>query len=163
MPNNHNTVSFLSDDKSSILTRVFNDDKPSWKKTRIINSNNRVFYSIKSDIELFTDGEITINLAEGIIDIISVYGNFNSGPNSIYTAILGIDYISGIDHWLAKGIIGPNINIRIFIDSNINEKDLKKHLKKYKWLFKNISIYKNAKFEDFGTKPDKIQAVEISV
>lgn len=163
MPSNNDSVTFLSDDKSTILIRSFDDNGDRWRKLSIIPSDNKSFYTIKTTLDLFTTEDIVVNIAEGVMDVLSIYKNFNGGNNSVYIAVLGSDYISGVEYAILKGLIGNNINIKVYIDDNINEKSLKYKLKKYKWLFKSISIYRNIKFKDVGVDIDKIKLVEQKV
>jgi len=102
---------------------------------------------------------IVVNIAEGVFDILSVYKNF-SDDNSIYVSTLGSDYESGINYAISNGFIGGNIIMKIYIDSDINEKILKYRIKKYKWLFDKIYIYKNINAEDFGVPMDQINRIE---
>lgn len=161
MPNNFDSISFLSDDRTSLMTRSF-DEENRWKKISLQKSDNRAIYTIKTQLDLFTSDRIDINIAEGIFDILSVYKNFSNTDNSIHIATLGSDYISGINYAILKGIIGKNVCIRIFIDNDksVDENKLKKRLKKYKWLFGDIFIYKNIIGKDVGVKIDKIKLIE---
>lgn len=163
MPSNMNSISFLSDDKSSLLTRYFSDEGSRWRKIKIFPSENRSFYTIKATLDLFTNDDIEVNMAEGVMDVLSIYKNFRSCDNSVFIATLGSDYISGIDYIILKGLIGYNVTLRIYIDSDVNERDLKYRLKKYKWLFNNIYIMKNIKSKDVGVTIDKIKLVESKI
>lgn len=160
MPSNVNSVSFISDDKSTIITRAFNDNEERWRKLTFIKSSNKSFYTLKTTIDLFTKDNIVVNIAEGPLDIISIYKNFNDGDNSVYIATLGSDYLSGVEYIISKGFIGSNIILKIYIDSDVNDKILKTKLKKYKWLFNNILIYRNIKFKDVGVDISKINLIE---
>ena len=160
LPSNRDSISFLSEDKSALLTRLFVDEYPRWRKRKIFPSSDKSLYTIKAQLDLFSEDPIIINIAEGIIDIISIYKNFNTGPNSIYIATLGSDYEDGIVFAIKNGFIGSNIIVKIYIDNDIDEKILKYRLRKYKWLTDRIYIYKNIKFEDFGTTPENIKLME---
>lgn len=163
MPINSNSVSFLSDDKSLMLTRSFDDDGILWRKTNLFPSDNRAFYTIKSTIDLFTSDTIEVNIAEGVMDVLSIYRNFASPNNAVFIAAMGSDYVSSVDYAIAKGLIGNNIVVKIYVDDDINEKSLKYKLKKYKWIFKEIYIYKNIKAKDVGVTMDKIKLIESKI
>jgi hypothetical protein len=163
IPSNNNSISFLSENKSVLLTRFFSDEEPRWRKIKLFPSSNRSIYTIKNTIDLLTKDIIYVNIAEGVFDILSVYKNFNTGPNSIYIATLGSDYISGIDYVIDNGIIGNNVVINIFLDTDIEEAYIKLRLKKLKWLFKIISIFKNIKAEDIGKRVEDINLIEYYV
>jgi hypothetical protein len=161
LPSNRDSISFVSDDKSTLLTRFFNNiDR--WRKIKLFPSD-RSFYTIKSNIDLFTEANVDVHIAEGIFDILSVYKNFTNVNESIYLATLGSDYESGLLHIIRNGIVGVNVSIKIYIDQDIDEKYIKYTMKKYKWLYKEILIYKNIKSHDFGTTLDNINYIEIRV
>lgn len=160
LPNNRESVSFLSDDRSTLLIRNFNDKDGRWRKSSIFNIDTKSFYTIKTVFDLFTTDDIYVNIGEGVFDILSAYKNFNDGPNSAFIAVLGSDYVSGIDYAIAKGILGSNVIIKIFMDSNIDEKVLISSIKKYKPYFKKILVYKNINNGDIGHKIEEIKLVE---
>lgn len=162
LPDNRNSISLLSDDKSTILTRGF-EDKDNWRKIKLLSSENKSFYTIKSIFNLFTDDIITVNIAEGVFDVLSIYKNFNDGINSAYIATLGPDYISAVEYAIMKGLVGSNVIIKIYVDKEIDEKKLKFQLKKYRFFFKKIFIYKNIKYKDVGTLISNIELIENQV
>lgn len=163
IPNNSDSISFLSDDKSLLNIRSFTDDDPRWTKLRLYPSPNKLFYAIKSVVDLFTQDQITVNIAEGIFDVLSIYRNFNNGPNSVFFASLGSNYIRAVDYIISKGFVGSNVVLKIYIDWDIEEAQLKRELKKYKWLFGRISIFKNVLYKDVGVTADKIKLVEMRI
>ena len=161
LPNNDNSISFLSDDNSLLLNRSFSDNyKYRWRKIKLYENNTKSLYTIKTTVDLFND--ITLNIAEGIFDVLSIYKNFRD-ENSVFIATLGSDYISGLDYGIAKGIVGSNVTVNIYMDNDINEKYLKDKLKEYKWLFKNIYICKNTLSKDVGVTIDNIKIVKSRV
>lgn len=163
LPSNMNSVSFLTEDNSLLLTRLFEDDgNRRWMKKRLFHSDNKSMYTIKTLLNLFTEEEITINISEGVLDVISIYKNFNEGLN-VHIAVIGSNYIEGLEYMMSKGLIGENIKVKFYIDDNINAKQLKNQLKIYKWIFKSIHIYENILYKDIGTKIDKIQLKEYKV
>ena len=175
LPNNRNSISFISENKQMILIRTFENQyfgthehdtgMLRWIKRYLFNSNNndRTFYTIKSQVDLFTKDDIVVNIAEGIIDIISVYKNFTDVPNSAYLAVLGSDYLKGVDFIISKGLIGSNVQLRIYVDSDVDINKIKGPVKKYKWLFKSISFYQNIKSKDVGVPIDQIKLREYKI
>ncbi len=162
MPNNRNTISFLSDDKTTMFTRTFfsSENDHQWRKLKFIPHNNYSYYIIKTSIDLFSRSKIVVNIAEGIFDIISVYKNFNDGENSVFIAALGSDYIGALDYIIMKGFVGKNIDIKVYIDQGINEELLEYRLSSYKWMFNNIYVYKNIIGKDVGERIEKIKLRE---
>lgn len=161
LPSNNDSISFLTDDKTLLLTRLFEEDgEVRWKKIRLMKTESKSFYTIKAQLDLFTQDDIVVNMAEGVMDVLSIYKNFNDGNNSVYVASLGSDYIGALDYMIAKGFIGTNVTIKIYMDSDQNEKFLITGLKKYKWMFKNIFVYRNVKSKDVGVKVEDIRLEE---
>ena len=162
LPCNIDSISFLSDNKSMVMSRTFDmgSKESQWRKITIVKSDQRSFYTIKTQLDLFTRDPIVVNIAEGIFDILSVYKNFREAENEVYIAALGSDYISALDYMIAKGFIGHNVLVKIYIDDGINEQSLIRGLKRYKWIFKSISIFKNMKSKDVGVPIDQIKLVE---
>lgn len=162
LPSNRDSITFLSDDKTMVMVRTFlsSEYDHQWRKIKIIPGDHKSVYTIKSTLNLFTTEPIVVNIAEGIMDILSVYKNFNDGENSVYIASLSSNYISALEYAISKGFIGSNIIFKIYIDDGIDEKLLKKDLKQYKWMCKDIFMYKNIKSKDVGVSLDKIQLIE---
>lgn len=163
LPDNRESISFLSDDRTAMMTRTFLDSSKlghQWRKIRILPSHNHTCYTIKVSLDLFTKETIYVNIAEGIFDILSVYKNFNDGPNSVFFAALGSDYISTLEYAILRGFVGNNIVIKIYIDQGINEKELYSYLREMKWMFNSIYVYKNIKGKDVGERIDTIKLQE---
>lgn len=164
-------VGFLSFGNSHILFRdITNTHKISWLKYPITEESktSKVFYSISSNIDIYSNQDITINLAEGILDILSVKYNlgYNQTENIINIAVTGRHYDSTILYLIDMGLIGSNIKINIFSDNDsvFNKKNknpttyqyFMKLLRNYKYLFKEINIYYNELEKDVGTTKDRI-------
>lgn len=160
LPSNRESISFLSDDKTVLLTRMFDNNEIRWKKTRLMRSYNGSYYTIKTTMDLFTSEEIVVNIAEGVMDILSIYKNFNDGPNSIFIGALGSNYVSALKYAIDKGFIGYNVSVKVYMDNGIDEKDLIKSLKPYKWLFNTITVYRNIIGKDVGVKIEDIRLEE---
>lgn len=159
MPSNNDSISFLSDDKSTLLSRGLLDGDE-WRKIKLFSSPNRLFYTIKRVFNLFTSEIITVNIAEGIFDILSVYKNFNDGENSAYIATLGPDYVAAVNYAIMKGLVGLNVVVKIYVDEEIDVDKLRKQLRPYKYYFNKIAIFKNAKSKDVGVRREKISLIE---
>lgn len=163
MPNNRDSISFLSDDKSTLLTRFFDDVGGRWRKIKLFPSDGKSMYTIGTQFDLFKttlydqEGWSDLCIAEGVMDIISVYINEEMSKNSAYIAVLGSDYVAGVEHAIVKGIFGSSIRLHVYIDDDVDEKELRKKLLKYKWLYHSIEICRNTKFKDMGTTPDNIR------
>lgn len=162
LPNNKDSISFISNDKTVMLSRTFlsSEKDHQWRKIRIISGDHYSYYVIKTTLDLFTKDSIYVNIAEGIFDILSVYKNFNDGQNSVFIAALGSDYMSALEFVINKGFVGSNIVVKIYIDAGINESQLIQRLKKYKWMFNSVYVYKNIIGKDVGEKLERIKLQE---
>lgn len=158
-PSNDSTISFLSDNQAVVINRTFLEDQTEsqWRKITIVNKDTKAFYTIKTQIDLFSLDKTVVNIAEGIFDILSVYKNFNDCDNSAFIATLGSDYISAVNYAIAKGLIGTNVELRLYIDNGIKEKQLKYTLRRFKWMFNSIKIFHNIKSKDVGVPIDQIK------
>ena len=165
-------VGFLSYGNSHILFRDITDtEELRWVKYPISSesSANRIFYSMESEIDIFTEDEITINLAEGVLDILSANYNLGySGSNTLNLCVSGKYYDSLILFLVNLGFIGSNITINIFADNDhtFNKKNknnsttleyYRKILKNYKHLFGKVNIWYNLMSKDIGVPRDKIK------
>jgi hypothetical protein len=165
-------VGFLSYGNSHILFRDITDtEEYRWIKYPISteSSANRIFYSMQSEIDIFTEEEITINLAEGVLDILSA--NYNLGysePNTLNICVSGRYYDSLILFLVNMGFVGSNITINIFADNDYNYNKNNKNnattieyyqkiLNHYKHLFGKINVWYNLMSKDIGVPRDKIK------
>jgi hypothetical protein len=163
LPSIQDSISFMSDDRSYILSRNFRDDVR-WRKIPVVREPSvRSFYTIATSIDIFSKDLVYVNIAEGIFDILSAYKNFNTGNNSAYIAVLGSDYISGIDYAISKGLMGSNIIVNIYLDSDIDMKEEKIKLKKYKFLYNKITLYQNVLSKDIGVPMNQIKLTESTI
>ena len=163
LPSNSNSISFLSSDKGTLLTRFFGDPDPRWRKSKLFPGSSQSFYTIKNTLDVFTTDPVVVNIGEGIFDVLSIYKNFNDGENSIYISSLGINYEGAIHYVIANGIIGDNVTLKVYIDTDINEKALQNKIKRYRWIFDKMYMYKNIRNKDFGVHRNNIQRVEYRI
>ena len=170
-------VGFVSYGSSYILFRDISDSEVyHWIKYPLTKESreSKCFYSISQSIDLFTDDIITINLAEGVLDILSCYSNLGyNDSNTLNIAVCGKRYDSIINYLIESGFIGNNIHVNIFAD---NDKDFnkkasnpttveyfKKVFYKYKHLFGKVHVYYNLKYKDIGVPKDKIALRKIKL
>lgn len=166
-------IGFLTHKKSHIIFRdITNKNKLRWYKYSITDSSTtnpiKDYYSIETDLNLFTDENININLSEGIMDCISIYCNLHhNNNNDLNIAVLGKDYYSTISDIIKKGLAGSNININIFSDKDhtfdTSIEWYKKRLNIFRYIVGNIFIYYNSKDKDFGVPVDKIRIKKIKL
>lgn len=163
IPSNMNSISFLTQDNRMVLTRGFGEDCE-WKKRLLDrNSSGSHWYTIESEIDLFTDGPIYVSIGEGIFDVLSAYRNFREEGFNLFLAALGSDYVGAVEHVIAMGIVGSNVIVRIYMDTDRDEWSLRESIRRYKPVFGKIVIRTNAKYKDIGVTADRIRIVERKV
>ena len=167
-------VGFLSYGGSHILFRnvtneSFGNNIGNWIKYPISKESqrNKLFYSISTEFDIFTHDDITINMSEGVFDIISIYHNFyKDKENVVNVAVTGKYYITVLRKLMSMGLVGTNVNINIYADNDemFNKKAkypttfnyFKKLFENDKYLYGNINVYYNTISKDCGVKKDEI-------
>lgn len=168
-------IGFLSYGNSYILLRdVSGRHKDfSWIKYPITDASrgSKIFYSMSSAIDIETEDPITINIAEGVFDIISIGYNLKQNKlNTINIANTGKEYSSLISFLVSKGLVGSNVTLNIYSDNDkiFNKKenskrrvktelqDYKGDLYPYKFLMNGVYVKYNQVFKDYGTTKDNI-------
>ena len=168
-------IGFLSYGNSYILLRdVSGRHKDfSWIKYPITDASRgrKIFYSMSSTVDIETEDPITINIAEGVFDIISIGYNLKQNkPNTINIANTGKEYSSLISFLVSKGLIGSNVTLNIYSDNDkiFNKKenskrrvktelqDYKGDLYPYKFLMNGVYVKYNQVFKDYGTTKDNM-------
>lgn len=158
LPSNYESVSFVSADKSTILSRFFDDNQGRWVKTSLNRSKgHKSVYNIHTSVDLFNmEKMITVYIAEGVMDVISLYDIY--GPdNNVYIAVLGSNYVDGMDYLMRRGIIGHNVDVIVVADNDVNIPSLKERLRAYKWMFDSISVCTNVMEKDVGVPRDRVK------
>lgn len=167
-------VGFLSYGNTHILFRdITNKCQFSWIKYPITKKSKeaRAIYCMESEIDTFTKEPITINLAEGVMDIISSYYNLNyNKPNSLHFGVLGKQYDAIIRKLITLGFVGDNVTVNVFSDNDesYNKKNktptdmeyFRKVFRKSKYLFKEVNVFYNILGKDIGVKKDKISLIK---
>lgn len=167
----HNYIGFLSYGNSHLLLRdITGTAFQPWIIYPILpeSVSNRVFYTISQELELFTSDSITINLSEGVMDILSVCYNLGyNKKNTLNVAVKGKGYEAFLLFLLDLGFVGSNITINVFADNDerFNKgargiTDLKyfyKIFQRFKYLYKEVNVYYNQIGKDCGVSRDKIR------
>lgn len=167
----HHFLGFLSFGNSHILFRdISGKEKIPWVKYPITpkSRENRIFYSIATEMDPFTTDPITINLTEGIMDIISACYNLGyQKKNTLNIAVTGKHYRSMLLQLVSMGFVGSNITVNLFSDNDekFNRKQgyetttikyYRKHLHSYSKIFGSINIFYNQIGKDIGVPKNKI-------
>lgn len=120
--------------------------------------NTRKFYTIPASVDILSSEPININLAEGVFDILGVYFHImhRNTSNQIYAAVCGSAYVSVVKYFLQLGIIGSNVTINIFSDSDKTPYFYTKVKTELEPWVKTINLYYNSLSKDFGVPKDNI-------
>lgn len=141
----------------NITGRWHNDDTHiRWLKYKSTKVRGMGLYKIDIPVDIYQP--INVIIAEGIIDVIGLYYNYDKLSNNVYIATLGNDYEKGIRHILGRGIFGRNVHIRIFKDSDVNKVRIDYNLKR---LFGSVTIYQNLKAKDYGVRSEMLDIHKI--
>lgn len=164
-------VGFLSSGNSHILFRDTTEkNEIRWIKYPIEEESrrNHVFFGLDAKIDVFTKESITINLSEGIIDVLGVAYHFEyHKQNTFNIGVCSQNFDGMIRHMIEVGAFGENVTLNIFVDNDKDynkkvkykesiEKHHKRYLEKYKPLFNSINLYYNLRYKDYGTQKDNI-------
>lgn len=168
-------LGFLTYGNSHILFRDITDKHDlSWIKYPITlqSSENNVIYTLATALDPLTTESITINISEGVMDIVSVCYNLGyQGSNVLNVCITGNHYEKFVVFLINLGLIGSNININIFADNDaaFNQKAKRKTtipyfqkiFRKSKYLFGSIHVFYNVIGKDCGVPRNKIRLQKI--
>ena len=160
-------IGFLSRRNDFIIFRdITNQNKMRYVKYNIFlsNDNSDSFYAISNRIDLLSQDEIEIIVAEGTFDAISIYTNVldRNDTNKIILASCNGSLAAPIMFYLRKGYIGKNIKVSIYQD-NDTKVDFKKMRQKIKPYIGDFKVYYNTKSKDFGVHKDEIEIDEIII
>lgn len=167
-------VGFLTFGNSHILFRDITEKcKIRWFKYPITEEsrNNRIFYSMQTEINPLTTEPLIINLSEGVMDTISICYNLSYDKKNIMNfTVSGKYYYALVMQLIDMGIVGSNVTINIFSDNDamFNKKSGKDAIKSttleyyekvfcnLKYAFKEVNVYYNMKSKDYGVPRDEI-------
>jgi hypothetical protein len=115
-------------------------------------------YTIPNKVDVLSTDEITINIAEGMFDVLGIFYNINNQntKNQIYTAVCGSGYMNVIKHFIRLGFIGKNITLKIFSDSDKDVYFYRKTIAYAKQFVGNIYLIYNTLEKDYGVPKDQI-------
>lgn len=160
-----NYVGFLSHNNTHILWRDTTEQSEiRWYKYPITYASigQRLFYTMESMVDLYTEDEITINLAEGVMDTLSIahHFNFESQDNVLNIAVCGKYYNAILKYLFGLGFVGSNVTVNVYADRDYTQDTSIEHyrriFKTYSYFVKQINVFYNLKSKDCGVPLDKI-------
>ena len=143
----------------NISGRWYNDEvEHRWMRYKSNRVKTVGLYKLNVPVDMYQP--INVIIAEGVMDVIGLYYNYNGSANNVYIGVMGKDYYRGIKYILNRGIFGHSVSIKIFKDSDVNEKDIyiDYNMKK---LFKRVDIFENLMGKDYGVLPDELDIHKI--
>lgn len=175
-------VGFLSSGNSYILLRNVTDKEFVYKGSKLSNwvklplskesGSCKCFYSISNEVDILTKDEITVNITEGIVDILSIYYNLGQNkPNTMNIAVTGKYYEQILLYLLSLGIVGSNVTLNIYADNDevfnkkaknpTTEEYFRKNFEKMFHLYGHVNLYYNTYRKDFGYPREDIMIKKI--
>ncbi len=155
-------IGFLTAKNEFINFRDITESHDRYIKYNIYNNldNTRKFYTIPNNIDLLTPNKITINIAEGVFDILGIYYHLYEKEcnNIIYVGVCGSGFISVIKYFIKMGIFG-NIDINIYSDRDHNPLFYKKLKEELKDWVSTINLFYNEKEKDYGFPKDRLEII----
>lgn len=158
---NEDYVGFLTSSNDHIIYRdITGKNKMRYDKYTIIPEidNSKKFYTIPKTIDIVSNKPVIINMAEGVFDILGIYYNVKKqNDDEIYVAICDSSYIPVIKYFLSLGLVGDNIIINIFSDSDHQPYFYKNLFSELSVWVKKINLFYNNKSKDFGVPKSEIE------
>lgn len=161
-----NYVGFLTTANEFVNCRcIYPEGQRYYKYTlKEIIGDTKKMYIIPTVIDLLTTEKVTINIAEGVFDILGIYLNHSiTHENQIYSAVCGCGFQTVVTHFIHLGLFGDNIRVNIFSDKDKNREF-------YDKLFDNISpfvgeiyLYYNEKGKDYGVPKEEVSLLETRI
>lgn len=160
-------VGFLTSRGSHILFRdITGAQELRWVKYNIFGEVSKEgasknFYAVPSEVDVLSNEHIDINLAEGVMDILSVVYNIGyDRKTSLNFAVGGKYYSQMILSLINLGLVGDNITVNIFADNDktydTSPSFYAERLRKFKPIFGEINVYYNRKSKDVGVPKGEI-------
>ena len=139
-----------------MIGRDFVKKRDGWEKFKgKSNNTDRMLYTIKKPFDMYED--INVCICEGIMDCIGLM--YHGGiKNGVYIAVLGRDYMAGVEYIINRGFFGDSVCIRIYKDADVKHVQIDKEL--CNW-FKSVDVYMNTLGKDFGLTEDEIEIEKI--
>lgn len=164
LQNDH--VGFLSAKNDFINFRDITGNHKRYYIYKVINTIDTTgkFYIMPNKIDPFSDDMKTINIAEGVFDILGIYYHiFNKQKyNTIYAAINGAGYLNVIKYILNQGIL-CDVNVNIFSDADRPPDYYKNMINQISPFVNNIRLFYNSIGKDYGVPSNEIKLKEITI
>ena len=151
-----NYVGFLSSNRNVITMRAINSYPDRRYEKILINPRNydtNTFYTIPAAMDIMYTDDLTINISEGIFDILGIK-NYRKSDDELYYAVCGFGYTHILRNVIRLGF-NTDLIINIYADNDKSDKDIIIPLRRSKNItpfLKKVYLYRN-RYEgqkDFG-------------
>ena len=122
------------------------------------------FYIMPNKIDPFNNDLKTINIAEGVFDILGIYYHLmdRHDYNMVYAAINGSGYLNVIKYILEQGLL-CDVNINLFSDADRPPDYYRKMITTIAPFVNDIRLFYNSIGKDYGVKKNEIKLKEIMI
>ena len=122
------------------------------------------FYIMPNKIDPFDNGIKTINIAEGVFDILGIYYNILNkyDYNTVYAAINGSGYLNVIKYILEQGLL-CDVNVNIFSDADRAPDYYTNMIKTLAPFVNDIRLFYNEIGKDYGVPKDQVKLKEVQI
>ena len=122
------------------------------------------FYIMPNSIDPFNNDIKTINIAEGVFDILGIYYNILNKYkyNTVYAAINGSGYLNVIKYILEQGLL-CDVNINIFSDNDRPPDYYKNMIKTLLPFINDIRLFYNDIGKDYGVPSNEVKLKEVNI
>lgn len=162
----HDHVGFLSAKNDFINFRDISGNHKRYYIYKILRSLDSTgkFYIIPNKINPFDEGIKTINLAEGVFDILGIYYNLLNkyNHNTLYASINGSGYLNVIKYILEQGLL-CDVNINIFSDADRAPDYYKNMVKTLMPFVNDIRLFYNEIGKDYGVPVNQVKLKEVDI
>lgn len=166
---NYNYIGFLSANHNVITFRRITEDENLERYMNVVINpkiqNSNTFFRLPVTFDLLYTHEMHIRVAEGIMDILSIYLNVmnEETENNIYFGCSGFRFISVIKYLITNGV-NTDVILHIYSDNDKTDDDHRQYLRNNKkflpWIKKIFIHRNNYKGEkDFGVPKANIQEI----
>ena len=134
-----------------------------YKIVRNIDTTGK-FYIMPNNIDPFNNTLKTINIAEGVFDILGIYYNLLNryDYNTVYAAINGSGYLNVIKYILEQGLL-CDVNVNIFSDADRNPDYYKNMVRTLMPFVNDIRLFYNEIGKDYGVPKDQVKLKEVDI
>lgn len=159
-------VGFLSARNDFINFRDITGNHKRYYIYKILRSMDTTgkFYIMPNNIDPFNDDIKTINIAEGVFDILGIYYNILNKYkyNTVYAAINGSGYLNVIKYILEQGLL-CDVNVNIFSDNDRPPEYYKNMVKTLMPFVNNIRLFYNSIGKDYGVPSNEVKLKEVNI